>query len=61
MFDKLSVTPSTIEGVAEMKEYVSTLQGRIDLLNDKIIRNDSHYGLMEEAKWTISLDQMDVR
>ena len=61
MYDKLCVTPSTIEGVAEMKEYVSTLQVRIDILSEKILRNDSHYALMEAAEWQISMDQMDVR
>ena len=41
MFDKLSVTPSTIEGVAEMKEYVSTLQGnkKVEKIKSKIDKN----------------------
>jgi dynein heavy chain len=61
MFDKLSVNPCTIEDVAEMKDYISTLQVRIDTLSEKILKNDAHYALMEVAKWQISMDQMDVR
>ena len=61
MYDKLSMTPSTIEGVTAMKAYISTLQSNVDLLHEKILKNDSHYALMEGAKWQITMDQMDVR
>lgn len=61
MYDKLSVTPSSIEGVTAMKAYIGTLQSNVDILNEKILKNDSHYALMEGAKWQITLDQMDIR
>ena len=34
---------------------------RIDQLQDRIGKNDAHYALMEQAKWQIPMDQMDVR
>jgi hypothetical protein len=61
MYDKLCGTPQTIEGVSEMKEYMGTLQNRIDSLSGKISQNDDHYALMETAEWQISSEQMDVR
>ena len=61
MYDKLCGCPQTIEGVSEMKEYMGTLQIRIDSLSDKINQNDNHYSLMENAEWQISSEQMDVR
>ena len=61
MYDKLTRSPTDIEGVAEMKDFMSTLQVRIDQLSDRIGKNDSHYALMEQAKWQIPMDQMDVR
>ena len=61
MYDKLCGCPQTIEGVSEMKEYMGTLQMRIDSLSDKISQNDNHYSLMENAEWQISSEQMDTR
>lgn len=55
------VSPGTIEKVAEMREFFSTLQPKIDVLSDRIVKNDAHFALMEAAKWQIPMDFMDIR
>jgi len=61
MFDQMSTIPSDIEGIAAMREYMSTLKPLIDSMQTGIIKNDHHYQLMADAKWKIPQDQMDVR
>eukprot|EP01038_Epipyxis_sp_PR26KG_P005424 gene5424-7514_t len=61
MYDIVVVSPATIEKITEMREFISTLGQRIDQLQERIVKNDGHYALMEAAKWQIPMDEMDVR
>jgi dynein heavy chain len=61
IFDGLSNTPTTIETVTDMKDYIQTLPPLVEELSERISKNDAHFALMEDAKWQLPLDQMDLR
>jgi hypothetical protein len=61
LFDVVAISPTTIEKLVEMREFFSTLQPKIDHLSERILKNDSHFSLMENAKWQIPMDFMDIR
>ena len=61
MYDKLCGCPQTIEDVSDLKEYMSTLQYRIESLSGKIRQSGDNFNMMESAEWQISSEQMDVR
>ena len=61
MYDKLCGCPQTIEAVSDLKEYMSTLQYRIESLSGKIRQSGDHFNMMETSEWQISSEQMDVR
>lgn len=61
IFDELSVTPRDIEGITDLREKIAGMPKQISEIADKNSKNDSHYELLEQAKWKIPLDQMDIR
>lgn len=61
MFDVISIAPSHIEKLTEMREFLGTLPGRIDQLGSSIGKNDNHFILLDAAKWQLPLDLMDIR
>lgn len=61
MFDRLSVVPSSIEVLVEQRDYLATIPQKIDLLADRITKNDQHFALLDAAKWQIPMEQMDIR
>ncbi len=62
MFDVVAINPTNIEEkITEMRDNLAALPGRIELLNERIGKNDSHFALIEGAKWQIPVDLMDMR
>lgn len=61
MFDSLNINPSNIEGVTELRELMATFPQRIDQVASKNDQNNLHFSLMEDAKWQIPTEQMDIR
>ena len=61
MFNKLIISPNTIEGIVELREYMSDLPAKIDQLSDSTQTNENNFILLEHAKWSISFELMDMR
>ena len=61
MYDTITIIPSTIEKITELRDYLSTLPIKIELLNDKINKTESYFSLLESAKYQLPLDTMDLR
>ena len=61
MFDVVAISPSNIEKITEMRDFLSTLPVRIDLLGERIAKSDSFFALMEAARWQLPNDAMDLR
>ena len=60
MFDKLIIPPTDIEQITELREYMASLPQKIDAMGDRITKNDLYFKLLEDAKWKIPIDQMDL-
>ena len=52
--------PDDIEGITETREYMAGLPQKIDAMSDRITKNDTYFKLLDEAKWKIPGDQMDL-
>lgn len=61
MYNRVVITPNSIEEIVELREYMIQLPARVDMLSDRIQKNESHFVLIESAKWQISFEQMDMR
>lgn len=61
MYDSIAIPPRDIEKLTELRELMAGMPQRIDALAEKIIKNEVHFALMEDAKWKIPLDEMDIR
>jgi len=61
MFDVVAISPSNIEKITEMRDFLSTLPTRIDQLGERIGKSDSFFALMEGARWQLPNDAMDLR
>ena len=60
-FDTLVVIPGDIEGIADKRDFMGGLPQKIDSVADRIKRNGEYFKLIDEAKWRIPEDQMDMR
>lgn len=56
MYNRLVVIPNSIEGIVELREFMTQLPGAIELLSDRIQRNEGHFSLIETAKWQIGFE-----
>lgn len=61
MFDKLSIVPSSVEHLAELREYISTIPSLVNGLSDRMQKNEQHFQLITEARWKLSLEDMDIK
>jgi dynein heavy chain len=61
MFNRLAVAPTSIEGIVELRDFMSGLPSRIDMLAGSIEKNEANFSLMESSKWQVSFEQMDMR
>jgi dynein heavy chain, axonemal len=61
IFDKICVTPSCIEHLAELREFMQTIPTLVHGLADKITKNDQHFQLLSDAKCRLSHDDMDLQ
>jgi dynein heavy chain len=60
MYDELIVPPADIEGITDVRDYMSGLPQKIDAMGDRITKNDLYFRLLDDAKWKIPVDQMDL-
>eukprot|EP01041_Mallomonas_annulata_P000971 gene971-1882_t len=61
MFDRITITPNTIENLTELREYMTTLPLIIEELGDRIEQNEDNYKLLEKSRCQLPIDQMDLR
>lgn len=61
MYDTLSVNPTTVEQLTDMKEYLNTLSAKIELQSDKIKNCMSFFSILEDAKYSVAMDVLDLR
>ena len=61
MFGELIIVPSNIEQVAERREFIVTLDNRINGQLPFITKCDTHFGLLEQSQWKIPVEAMDMR
>ena len=60
MFAQLVIIPTNIEQVSAMREYMASLENRINMQTPLIAKNVAHYALLENAKWKIPIESMDM-
>jgi dynein heavy chain len=61
MWDVVAVQPQNIEKLTELRDYMSGLTQKIEQISDRLDKNDQHFKLIEQAKWQMPMDVMDMK
>lgn len=61
MWDVIAISPTNIEKLTELREFMAALPQRIDAVSDRIDKNEAHFALIEGAKFQVPMDVMDMK
>jgi dynein heavy chain, axonemal len=61
MFDVVVVSPSNIEKLTELREFLAGVPQRVNQLSDRIEKNEMYFSLIESSKWQMPMEVMDMR
>ncbi|RYG69727.1 hypothetical protein EON64_02010, partial [archaeon] len=61
MFDVIVISPQNIEKLTELREFMGGLPQRVHLASDRIDKNENYFALIEDAKWQLPMEVMDMR